>query len=156
MRECVELEESYGTVFVENICKDSDDCPSGRYMKETIYNLDREALISNGESRGDTALVARIEKEIGWCKLWDLCRDHGPKSVVGLRAFLRIIVHPFHANKCCPKCDIDELDASLLSHVIVDHSTACFSNEELLTSLFEETLTDFHCFFTRVHCFYLF
>ena len=123
VRECVELEESYGTVFVENICKVSDDCPSGRYMKETIYNLDRETLISDSKSRSDTVLLARIEKKIDWCKLWDLCRDHGPKSVVGLRAFLRIIVHPAHANKCCPKCDIDKLDASLLSHVIVDHST---------------------------------
>ena len=51
-------------------------------------------------------VILRIEKEIGWCRLWDCGRDWGPQSITGL---IRILTHPAHANDCSPKYDVGRL-----------------------------------------------
>ena len=68
-------------------------------------------------------MVVRVEREIGWCRLWDCGRDRGPKCIAGLRAFVWIITYPAHANNCCPKCDVSRLGegTTLLAHVIDMH-----------------------------------
>ena len=90
-------------------------------------------------------MVVRIEREIGWCKLWDCGRDRGPKCIAGLRALVRILTYPAHAMNCCPKCDVDRLGEgmTLLAHVIEKHTSARFTSAQLLNSLFEDNSSDF-------------
>ena len=130
-----DLEESFGTCFTEALCEETADRPSTHDIKEIIFNLDRERLLSEAESRDDTALLVLIEKEVGWRRLWDCCSDHGPKSIASLRAFIRTILYTAHATNCCPKCDIVNLGArtSLLSHMISVHTGTHFTSEEQRT-----------------------
>ena len=83
-------------------------------------------LLDECEGRSDAVVVVRIEREIGWCKLWDCGRDRGPKCIAGLRALVRILTYQAHAMNCCPKCDVDRLGEgmTLLAHVIEKHTSA--------------------------------
>ena len=124
-----------GDVWDWVLCVDGGDCPSDREIGDMLFGL---ASTDDGEERCDVVMIARVEKEIGWCRLWYCSRDHGPKAVAGLRAFVRIVTHPAHACSCCPICNIEamEEDSSLLSHVIDLHTSARFNEQELLSALF--------------------
>ena len=77
--------------------------------------------------------------------------DQGHKGVLGLKAFVRIVCHPPHALKLCPKCDATNLgDESLLSHVITQHLAVNYSEQDVL-SVSEETVLSF---ITRVIAFH--
>ena len=110
-----------------------------REMKETILGIDMEKLLEDVEDREDAKLIVRVEREVGWLRLWDWCRDYGPKAIAGLRSFVRIVTYPSHARNYCPKCETENLDeGTLLGHFLVAHSTAKFNSEELLASLFDD------------------
>ena len=154
--ECLDLEDVYGTGFSEALCDKAADRPCKRKIKDVILGLDRKALIDEGMGRCDASVVAEIEREVGWCRLWDCSSDRGPKAVAGLRAFVRIVTYPAHARCCCPICDIDGLPEgmSLLSHVIEAHTSATFDAEELMSCLLDSS-SDFTLFFARIHCLFL-
>ena len=90
-----------------------------REIRDAVHGCDREKLLDECEGRSDAVVVVRIEREIGWCKLWDCGRNRGPKCIAGLRALVRILTYPVHAMNCCPKCDVDRLGEgmTLLAHV---------------------------------------
>ena len=127
VRECVELEEWYGTSFTEALCSNDADHPGAREIREAIHGSEKGKLLDECECRSDAVVVVRVERETGWCRLWDCGRDRGPKCIAGLRAFIRIIIA--HANNCCPKCDVSRLEegTTLLAHVIDMHVSAGFS-----------------------------
>ena len=154
VRECLELEEWYGLGFTEVLCSEDADRPGARGIRDAVHECDREKLLDECEGRSDAVVVVRIEREIGWCKLWDCGRDRGPKCIAGLRALVRILTYPAHAMNCCPKCDVDRLGEgmTLLAHVIEKHTSARFTSAQLLNSLFEDNSSDFDLFLTRIHC----
>ena len=84
--------------------------------------------------------------------------DRGPKCIAGLRAFVRIITYPEHANNCCPKCDVSRLGEGttycLLAHdIVIDmHVSAEFSAVDLLDSLFMDNSSNFELFLARICC----
>ena len=80
VRECSELEEWYGTSLTEAICSNDADRPGAG----EIHGCDKGKLLDVCEGRSDAVLVAKTEREIGWCKLWDCGRDWGPKCMAGL------------------------------------------------------------------------
>ena len=87
---------------------------------------DRELalFLKKCDERKVPTIMTDIEEKIGWIRLWSLSMDQGHKGVSGLKAFVRIVCHPPHALKLCPKCDATDLgDESLLSHVITQHLT---------------------------------
>ena len=84
VRECLELEEWYGLGFTEVLCSEDADRPGARRIRDAVHECDREKLLDECEGRSDAVVVVRIEREIGWCKLWDCGRDRGPKCIAGL------------------------------------------------------------------------
>ena len=76
--------------------------------------------------------------------------EHGPKSVSGLKEFVRVVCHPPHALKVCPKCDTADLGGSLLSHIILQHLSVNYSEQDILSVSGETVLT----FIARVTAFH--
>ena len=144
----------YGLGFTEVLCSEDADRPGARGIRDAVHECDREKLLDECEGRSDAVVVVRIEREIGWCKLWDCGRDRGPKCIAGLRALVWILTYPAHAMNCCPKCDVNRLGegVTLLAHVIEKHTSARFTSAQLLNSLFEDNSSDFDLFLTRIHC----
>ena len=112
------------------LCSKDADRPGAREIRDAVHGCDREKLLDECEGRSDAVVVVRIEREIGWCKLWDCGRNRGPKCIAGLRALVRILTYPAHAMNCCPKCDVDRLGEgmTLLAHVIEKHTSARFTS----------------------------
>ena len=75
----------------------------------------------------DTKLISESAQVISWCKLWDQALDKGPRCVNGLMALVRIVTYPSPANQVCPKCEVNELEVSLLVHILLEHFNARFS-----------------------------
>ena len=48
---------------------------------------------------------------------------------------MRIITYPSHSTRVCPKCDVNELEVSLLAHILLEHCNARFSELDLLGAL---------------------
>ena len=59
---------------------------------------------------------------VSWSKLWDLALNYGPKCVSAMRAFVRIISYPSCSNSVCLICDANNLDSSLLAHILNTHN----------------------------------
>ena len=78
-------------------------------------------------------LISQIAQVISWSKLWDQALDkEGPRCVNGLKPLVQIIItYPPHATRVCPKCDVNELEVSLLAHILLEHFNARFSESDL-------------------------
>ena len=83
----------------------------------------------------DTKLISEIAQVISWSKLRDQALDKGPRCVNGLKASANYYL-PSHATWVCPKCDVNELEVSLLAHILLEHSlNARFRESDLLGAL---------------------
>ena len=76
-------------------------------------------LLEKCAANDDTKLISEIAQVISWSKLWDQALEKGPRCVNGLKALVRIITYPSHATRVCPKCDVNELEVSLLAHILL-------------------------------------
>ena len=94
-----------------------------RRSKE-IYSLETELRLAIHADSVGMAIIADVERTIGWPKLWDLALDYGPRCVDELRNLVRILTFPPHAQSACRLCE--ELDT---------HTTAAISGSDLVTTL---------------------
>ena len=109
-------------------------------MTKDIQDRELALFLKKCDERKVPTIMTDIEEKIGWIRLWSLSMDQGHKGVSGLKAFVRIVCHPPHALKLCPKCDATDLgDESLLSHVITQHLMVNYSEQDVL-SVSEETV----------------
>ena len=72
-------------------------------------------------SKMQTPLIARIEKEIGWKKLWSDLLEYRKKTTIGLQSLSRLMSHHGQGNKPCPHCDQIPNSVSVLHHVLSAH-----------------------------------
>ena len=93
---------------------------------------DKAMLLEKCAANDNTKLISEIAQVISWSKLWDQALDKGPRCVNRLKALVRIITYPSHATRVCPKCDVNELEVSLLAHILLEHSNARFSESTSL------------------------
>ena len=152
IKECEELDDHFGTSFTASLLEHRDGfCPSKREMTKDIQDRELALFLKKCDERKVPTIMTDIEEKIGWIRLWSLSMDQGHKGVSGLKAFVRIVCHPPHALKLCPKCDATDLgDESLLSHVITQHLTVNYSEQDVL-SVSKETVLSF---ITRVIAFH--
>ena len=123
-----ELEQYFGTDFASALLtQDAGPRPCPREVKEVIEK-DRSLMLTKHAGRADMAIVAKIESEVGWPRLWDF--------VDGLKNLVRVIAFPSHATSVCPVCDSVSVQRDhLLAHVITLHVDANFTSDELLQEL---------------------
>ncbi len=74
---------------------------------------------------------ARVERDVGWCRLWDHVGIMGIKLSLGFE----VITYPAHTSSWCPKCGVNPL-----LHVIGTHTSATFSAEELYVVILYKAL----------------
>ena len=67
VRECRELEESFGTRFTEAITSKNLCCL--RQMKKVIMDVDRRRMLERCEEKAP--MIAKAAECPGWAKLWD-------------------------------------------------------------------------------------
>ena len=109
---------------------------SPRHLKKIIFSRDKAMFLEKCAANVDTKLISEIAQVISWSKLWDQALDNGPRCVNGLKALVRIIItYASHATRVCPKCDVNELEVSLLAHILLEHSNARFSESDLVGAL---------------------
>ena len=105
---------------------------SPRDLKKIIFSRDKALLLEKCAANDDTKLISEIAQVISWSKLRDQALDKGPRCVNGL---VQIIPYTSHATRVCPKCDVNELEVSLLAQILLEHSNARFSELDLLGAL---------------------
>ena len=91
VRECRELEESFGTHFTDDILCGKADQISMKEMKKVIRQLDKEKRLKLCE--GKAPLIAALAKKTSWLKLWDIALDLGLQHTRGLQALSRLMSH---------------------------------------------------------------
>ena len=142
--ECLELEDYFELKLTRpvlaGVCALDDDPEpvsslSPRDLKKIIFSRDKALLLEKCAANDDAKLISEIAQVICWSKLWDLALDKGPRCVNGLKALVRIITYPSHATGVCPKCDVNELEVSLLAHILLEHFNAIYSESDLLGAL---------------------
>lgn len=117
VRECLELEEGFGTKWTECILRGVGE--SHREVKEESRKIDRACVKSRCE--GKAPLIARFAGERGWARLWDDCLELGNRYVGGMRNLSRILAHHGRGVYPCPCCDSSVLEGSLLCHMLGVH-----------------------------------
>ena len=105
VRECRELEQYFGTDFASALLT-QDAGP--REVKEVIEKKDRSLMLTKHAGRADMAIVAKIESEVGWLRLWDLALDGGERCVDGLKNLVCVIAFPSMLHLCarCVKVSV--------------------------------------------------
>ena len=97
VRECMELEESFGTQCVDAIIRGR--AAAAREIKEMIYKQDRRILV---DRCGEKALViAEVAGRVGWARLWDAALDSGGKTVRGMQMLSRVMSHHGRGGRAC-------------------------------------------------------
>ena len=73
VRECRELEESFGTCFTEATTSKNLCCL--RQMKKVIMEVDRRRMLERCEEKAP--MIPKVAECSGWAKLWDHALDLG-------------------------------------------------------------------------------
>ena len=113
VRECRELEESFGTRFTEAITSKNLCCL--RQMKKVIMDVDRRRMLERCEEKAP--MIAKVAECPGWARLWDHALDLGWKAVAGLQMVSRAMSHHGRGDHPCHLCD----DPTLLEDSVLDH-----------------------------------
>ena len=138
------------------LTQDAGPHPCPREVKEVIEKKDRSLMLTKHAGRADMAIVAKIESEVGWPRLWDLALDGGERCVDGLKNLVRVIAFPSHATSACLVCENVSVQRDhLLAHVITTHVDANFTSDELLQELSsvsdsDSVLFDYLCQFAKL------
>ena len=157
VRECRELEQYFGTDFASVLLtQDAGPRPCPREVKEMIEKKDRSLMLTKHAGRADMVIVAKIECEVGWPRLWNLALDGGERCVDGLKNLVCVIAFPSHATSVCSVCESVSVQRDhLLAHVITTHVDANFTSDELLQELSsvsdsDSVLLDYLCHFAKL------
>ena len=81
VKECRELEESFGTRHVEAVIR--GNAVAAKEMKETIYQQDGWKVADRCWEKAP--VIAEVARRVGWAQLWDATLDIGGKAVRGCR-----------------------------------------------------------------------
>ena len=98
-------------------------------------------MLTQYVDRTDMSIVVKIEKEVGWLRLWDLAMDNGVRCTDGLKNFVRVFTFPPHATPSCPLCEKKDIQRGFLlySHVLDNGN---ISGDQLLRELVLVTDSD--------------
>ena len=114
VRECRDIEESFGTHFTNDILEGRD--LSFKHLKETIYTQDRDQQLQRCSVKA--TVIAELAIRGGWSRAWDAALDLGEKSIRGLQYLSRVMSHHGRGNHPCPLCNAiyftQDLSASTL------------------------------------------
>ena len=89
-----------------------------REMKETVRKVDYSCCLVR--CREKASMIARVEGEVGWRRLWDELLSFNLRHMVGLQVLSRLMSHHGRGSKPCPFCEEDSL-ASELNHILARH-----------------------------------
>ena len=81
VKECKELEESFGTHFTDTILGGKAEKVSMKEVKKVIGQLDREKRIEL--CVGKAPQIAGVAKNGGWLRLWNMALDLGLRHTRG-------------------------------------------------------------------------
>ena len=66
-------------------------------------------------------LIAQVERQTGWARLWDAALDYGVSHTRELQLLSRVFSHHGKGNHPCPLCDIAPLEDSVMGHLVANH-----------------------------------
>ena len=140
VKECRELEESFGTQHVDAVI--GGNAATAREMKETIYREDRPTLVDRCWVKAP--VIAEVARRVGWARLWDVTLDIGGKAVRGLQMLSRVMSHHGRGSRPCPLCDAAALQSTVLDHILEHHRGELFLEPELDANQLLTLLEQFH------------
>ena len=131
MKECVELEEMFGCVVVQNLLQGED--VDFRSMKKVIMQKDRNMPIQKCKEKA--TLIAEVvenkmAQNLGWSSgtRWKVhCQVASPHY--------RLISHHGRGRRPCPFCEDSDFDVTILEHVLESHSSRWDYMREFLLPL---------------------
>ena len=139
VRECRELEASFGTQFTDQLLSDADNV-SVREIKNHLLETDKEKMLATCDTKAP--LIANVCKCGGaWPAVWDSARHLGSRHTLGLQSLTRLLAHHGKGSSPCPKCDVVLSDSTttLIDHVLCAHveitKLAGFSTETVISKI---------------------
>lgn len=156
VRECRELEESFGTCFTERITSKEVCCL--REIKKSIVDVDRRMLLEKCAEKAP--LIVKVAEHPGWAKLWDHSLDLGWKAVLGLQMLSSAMSHHGRGKQLCHLCEVETLkEDTVLEHVLANHhgelhlpnsSFDCSDLLSMISNLNLEILSNFKRMFFHI------
>ena len=104
VRECSDLEESFGAYFTEMITS-----KVGCRLKEmkNIVDVDKRMLLEKCAQKAP--MIAKVAEHPGWAELWDHSLNLGWKAVLGLQMLSRAMSHHERGKQLCHLCEVETL-----------------------------------------------
>ena len=118
VKECRELEESFGAHFTDELLSGAEQVGM-RDVRGTLRDMDREGML--GRCVEKCGLIAEVAREVTWSRLWDDVMDLGSWQVRELQNISRMLSAHERGSKPCPRCEVEDLDGSLLDHLVERH-----------------------------------
>ena len=140
VRECRELEESFGTRYVDSVMREG--VVTIREMKELIYQRDKLKLV--GRCWEKAPVIAEVAGRVGWARLWDAALNYGGKTTRGLQMLSRVMSHHGRGGRPCPLCDVVPLRSSVMVHILGNHREELFLEPGLDGNKLLDQLEDLH------------
>ena len=91
VKECCELESTYGPSFTKDLLTDSN-CVSKCIIRKTIRGIDGDRLVLKCSTKSPF-IAGVVERGGSWPKLWDLTLHLGSRHTIGLRNLSRLMSH---------------------------------------------------------------
>ena len=99
MKECRELENEFGTHYVDELLSEDADAVCMKEVKKTVGKLDREKQLVRCANRAPQ--IAEVACNGGWLKLWDMALDFGGCHTKGLQVLSRLMGHHGKGGNPC-------------------------------------------------------
>ena len=108
VKECCELESTFGTNFTKDLLTDSNFV-SKCVIRKTIRGIDREGLVLKCSTK--SPFIGGVVKRGGsWPKLWDSTLHLGSRHTIGLQNLSRLMSHHRRGQHPCPLCHLKVLE----------------------------------------------
>ena len=155
VKECRELESTYGTMFTNDLLTDAN-CVSKRIVKKSIREIDRNKLVQKCSSKSPS-IAGVVDRGGSWPKLWDSALHLGSRHTIGLQNLSRLMSHHGRGQHPCPLCDLKDPLTPVIDHFLSKHNGDIHINfnstDHLLTLLAEADVCFVYRFWKVFKCY---
>ena len=119
VKECRELEFTYGTRFTDDLLTDAN-CVSKRIIKRNIREMDRHILVQKCSIKSQY-IAGVVNRGGSWPKLWDSALHLGSRHTSGLQNLSKLMGHHGRGQRPCPLCDLKD-KIPIIKHFLREHN----------------------------------
>ena len=164
VRQCKELEISYGTQFWETSINSPEEATEiVKKAKDELLERDWDSTVHCARSHSSLLQVGDKVIVNEWRGVWDEALNHGSKGTKLSQNLFKVLCRPLFGDRSCKLCSVSISESSYANHIYTVHD---FPLARIIQSIREdksELFTNQHClvliltkiFLTTLMCFVL-